>query len=39
MEYKGDRDSLKTWMVKMDTSDKLESHVQTHGTPPDIKNL
>ena len=39
MEYKGDRESLKSWMVKMDTSNKLESYIQTHRTPPNIKNL
>lgn len=39
MEYKGDRESLKNWMVKMDKSNKLKSYIQTHATPPNIKNL
>lgn len=39
MEYKGDRDSLKDWAVKMDEKGKLESYTQTHLVPPNMKNL
>ncbi|MBC8237219.1 MAG: pyridoxamine 5'-phosphate oxidase family protein [Helicobacteraceae bacterium] len=39
MEYKGDRDSLKNWVVKMDETEKLETYKKAHSTPPNIKNL
>jgi len=39
MEYKGDRDSLKNWMVKLDKTNKLEPYIQKHMRPPNIKNL
>jgi len=39
MEYKEDRDSLKSWMVKMDINGKLEKFNRDYFTPPDIKNI
>lgn len=39
MEYKGERDSLKKWVVKMDESGKLNSYVKAHETPPNMKKL
>lgn len=39
MEYKGDRDSLKNWAVKMDSNGKLEKYIQDHTIPPSMKNL
>ena len=39
MEYKGERNSLKEWMVKMDDSDKLEQYKQDHHIPKDLKTI
>ena len=39
MEYKGDRDSLKNWAKKLDKNDKLESYIEEHLTPPNMKDL
>ena len=36
MEYKGDRDSLKSWMKKMDESDRLEEYKENHLSPPSL---
>ncbi len=38
MEYKGERNSLKEWLVKMDESDKLEAYIDAHLVPPTMKN-
>jgi len=39
MEYKGERDSLKEWVVKMDSKNKLESYIKDHTVPPNMKKL
>ena len=39
MEYKGDRNLLKEWMVKMNDHNKLEGYKKAHFTPPNIKNI
>ena len=39
MEYKGERDSLRDWARKMDKNDKLESYIETHLVPPNMKEL
>ena len=39
MEYKGERETLKEWAVKMDSSDKLESYISTHFVPPNMNNI
>lgn len=39
MEYKGDRESLKKWVVKMDSNNKLEAYKEAHSTPPNMKNI
>ena len=39
MEYKGERESLKSWMKKMDKSDKLEEYKENHFTPPDLQGI
>ncbi len=39
MEYKGDRDSLYKWVVKMDANDKLDLYIKEHTVPPNMKNL
>ena len=39
MEYKGERTSLKEWMVKMDNSDRLEEYKEGHFSPPNLENL
>ena len=39
MEYKGERNSLLKWVVKMDASDKLDSYVKAHAIPPNMKTL
>ena len=39
MEYKGERKSLKNWVIKMDEKGKLEQYIQDHIKPPSLKNL
>ena len=39
MEYKGERDSLKKWVVKMDDSNKLQAYITSHLVPPNMKNI
>lgn len=39
MEYKGERDSLKEWAAQMDDADKLESYVNKHHVPPNMKDI
>jgi hypothetical protein len=39
MEYKEDRNLLKSWMIKMDNRDKLEIYKKEHSIPPNIKNI
>lgn len=39
MEYKGDRNSLRDWVIKMDDSEKLETYIESHIVPPNIKNI
>ncbi|MBU1657562.1 pyridoxamine 5'-phosphate oxidase family protein [bacterium] len=39
MEYKGERNALKEWVVKMDASNKLEEYKKNHLVPPSLKNL
>ncbi len=39
MEYKGERSSLKEWMVKMDDTKKLEAYKEKHFTPPDLSRV
>ncbi|MFT5661788.1 MAG: hypothetical protein ACI9TV_002435 [Sulfurimonas sp.] len=39
MEYKGDRDSIKEWMLKMDANGKLEEYKEKHFTPSDLRSL
>lgn len=37
MEYKGERDSLKNWAVKLDDQGRLDEYIQNHLVPPSIK--
>lgn len=39
MEYKGDRKSLRNWVVKMDKNSKLEEYKKNHLTPPNLKDV
>jgi hypothetical protein len=39
MEYKGDRNSLKEWAVKMDKNDKLEAYKKIHHTPVNLQEV
>ena len=39
MEYKEERDGIKSWMKKMDKNDKLEEYKEKHFTPPDLSTL
>ncbi|HID70262.1 MAG TPA: pyridoxamine 5'-phosphate oxidase family protein [Desulfobacterales bacterium] len=39
MEYKGERPSLKKWVVKMDKNHKLEDYKEDHFQPPDLHKL
>jgi len=39
MEYKGERPSLKNWVVKMDKDNMLEKYKDDHFSPPDLKNI
>lgn len=39
MEYKGERNSLKNWVVKMDANEKLDSYIKEHAIPPNMKSL
>lgn len=39
MEFKGERDSLREWAVKLDSNDKLKSYIDAHAVPPNMKNL
>jgi hypothetical protein len=39
MDYKGDRISLKNWVVKMDEKDKLQKYKEDHITPPNLQEL
>ncbi|MBU1217130.1 pyridoxamine 5'-phosphate oxidase family protein [bacterium] len=39
MEYKGERNSLKEWMVKMDKNNKLEKYKEDHFIPRNMKNI
>ena len=39
MEYKGDRKSLKNWVIKMDKNSKLEEYKENHISPPDLEKL
>ena len=39
MEFKGERDSLKKWVIKMDGSGKLQEYIKSHAIPPDMKNF
>jgi len=40
-QYKGERYSLKEWggAIKMDANDKLESYIDNHLMPPNMKNI
>ncbi len=38
MDYKGERNSLKQWLVKMDESDKLEAYIDAHLVPPNMRH-
>jgi len=39
MEYKGERDALKKWAVKLDKNKKLEEYKKNHFIPPDLQNI
>ncbi len=39
MEYKGERRTLKNWMVRMDKNNKLEEYKKNHFTPPDLQSI
>lgn len=39
MEYRGDRNALKEWVLEMDRRDALEEYKQKHFTPPDLSKL
>ena len=39
MEYKGERESLKEWAVKMDKSEKLEAYKESHLVPVDLSKV
>lgn len=39
MEYKGERSSLKNWVVKMDEKNKLEQYKKDHFSPPDLQKI
>lgn len=39
MEYKGERESLKDWAYKMNKNDKLETYIEDHLRPPNMKKL
>jgi len=39
MEYKGEREELKSWMKRLDKKDKIEEYKEGHFTPPSLENL
>ena len=39
MDYKGERPSLKNWVVKMAEDNKLEKYKEDHFLPPDLQNI
>jgi len=39
MEYKGDRNSLKKWVVSMDKNDKLKEYNEQHLVPVNLRRL
>jgi len=39
MEYKGDRNQLKDWVVKMDKNKRLEKYKDEHSIPPNLEDI
>ena len=39
MEYKGERNALKDWVVKMDASGKLQEYKESHFVPVNLQDL
>ena len=39
MEYKGERNALKQWIVKLDSNNKLEAYKEAHAIPPNMQDI